>query len=425
MTTEAKVGLFTVLALVLALVIVVHLGHIELGGSSHYKLSVSFKYVDGLKPGALVRYAGVNVGNVKKVDTDGMGAKVGMEIKNDAKIPKGSTVTITSDGLMGEKFINIISSGNESDGYLADGDTMQGTEESNLETLINSASKTLVKVDDMLSSVNNIIGNKDVQDSLIQSAITVKDITANIDEATAGIARMVDNNEGNVNDIVHNISALTASMQRTSYSVENMVNDLNGDGQMTDNIRTAVANLSTTSARIDHMAANLEPVIADPQTAEDLRSIVHNASDVSKKADKMMTKINSIKAKVGVDALYSGKKSDFMVNADVRLYSNPYDFLLFGGDDIGGDNPATNLQIGSGNGFFSGRVGLVDNKAGIGIDTYSGLWRFSLDAYDADDMRLKFRGQYKIAPNTYLLGQINDLNSKADRTTYLGIRREF
>lgn len=425
MTTEAKVGLFTMLALALALVIVVRLGHISFGEAPRYKITASFKYVDGLKPGALVRYAGVDIGNVRTVTTDGSGANVVLEIKNDIKVPKKSTVTISSDGLMGEKFVNIYSDGTGGDDYLAAGDTVQGTEERNITSLMASVSDTLDKVDKMVTSVNNVIGNPQVQDSLIESAVNLKNITGNIDQATAVIARMAGNNEGNVNEIVHNMVLLTASMQRTSSSVENMVNELNGDGQVTDNVRTAASNLASTSTRIENMAANLEPVIADPQTAEDLRSVLHNANAVSKKADNMMTKISSIKTKVGVDALYSGKKSDMMLNADLKIYNNPNDFLLIGGDDIGGDDPATNLQVGSGNNFFSGRIGLFDNKAGIGIDTYSGPWRFSVDAYDMDDIRVKFRGQYRLAPDTYLLGQVNDVNSKADRTTYLGIRREF
>lgn len=426
MTTEAKVGLFTIAALVLAMAIIVHLGHINFGSAPHYKITASFKYVDGLKPGALVRYAGVNVGSVKKVVTNGTGADATLDINEDIKIPRNSTVTISSDGIMGEKFINIYSDGSEANGdYLADGDTVLGTEEHGIEQLVVSASKTLDKVDAMLTSVNNIVGNPQVQDSLIQSAVNLKQITANMDNATAGISRMVNNNEGNIDAIVHNMLLLTGSLQRTTSSVENMVNDLNGDGQMTSNIRTAVANLASTSARIENMAANIEPVISDPQTAKDLQNIIHNASSVSTKADHMMTKINSIKTKAGADVLYSGKKSDMMVNADLKIYSNPNDFLLIGGDDIGGDNPATNVEIGSGNGIFGGRIGLIDNKAGIGIDTYSGPWRFSIDAYDADDVRLKFRGMYRLAPELYFLGQVNDFNKSADRTTYLGIRKEF
>ncbi|WP_196603496.1 MlaD family protein [Pectinatus haikarae] len=425
MTTEAKVGLFTILALVLAIAIIMQLGHISFGGEPNYKITASFKYVNGLKPGALVRYAGVDVGKVRTVNTNGLGADVLMEIKDNIKIPKSSVITISSDGLMGEKFVNIYADGQEDYTYLSDGEMVKGTEEHSIESLVASASQTLEKVDKMITSMNNIIGNQQVQESLIASAVNLKNITESMDQAAAVIARMAGNNEGNINDIIQNMVLLTSSMQRTSYSVENMVNEMNGDGQMTENMRTAVANLASTSNRIEKMAANLEPVISDPQTAEELQSMIHNASDVSKRANKIMTKISSIQTKVGTDVLYSGKKSDLMVNADLRIYDNPNDFLLIGGDDIGGDNPTTNLQIGSGNNFFSGRMGLIDNKPGVGIDTYSGPWRFSVDAYDSDDIRIKLRGQYRIAPDVYLLGQVNDVNSKADRTTYLGIRREF
>ncbi len=426
MTTEAKVGAFTIMALILASVIIVQLGHISFGEPPHYSATALFKYVNGLKPGALVRYAGVNVGEVKAVKTDGTGAKVTLEIRKDVKIPKSSTVTIASDGIMGEKFVNIYSDGTDNGVYIADGDVVNGTEEYTIESLVASASQTLDKVNDLVTSMNKVLGNPEVQDSLVKTAANLKNITANMDEATAVLARVSINNEGNINDIIQNMTLLTSSMQRTAGSVETMVDQLNGDGQLTNDIRATVTNMSSTSARIEHMAANLEPVVSDPQTADDLQKIIHNAKNVSDRADNMMEKISSIKTKAGADILYSGGKSDMMLNADLKVYSNSSnDFLLFGGDDIGGDNPATNLQLGTGNDSFSGRIGLVDNKAGIGLDAYSGPWKFSLDAYDTDDIRLKLRGQYRLAPDFYLLGQINDVNKQADRAAYLGIRKEF
>ncbi|WP_196593095.1 MlaD family protein [Pectinatus sottacetonis] len=424
MTTEAKVGLFTVIAVVLALAIIVRLSHFSFGGPPHYNVTVSFKYVDGLKPGALVRYAGVDVGDVASVKTDGMGAKVVLEIKKNVNIPQSSVITISSDGLMGEKFVNIYSNGNPSKAYLENGAVMRGTEERSINALIKSAADTLDKVDKMVTAMNKVIANPKVQDSLIKSAVNIKQITDNMNQATAVMADVMQANKANINDIIRNLTVASANVQNITGDVQNMVEQLNGDGKMTDDMRTTVGNLAQTSTRIEHMAANLEPVISDPQTANELRNIIHNASDVSQRADHMMKKINSIKMKTGTEVLYSGKKSDLMVNADLKIYNNPNDFLLIGGDDIGGDNPAMNLQLGSGNKNFSGRVGIIDNKAGLGIDAYSGPWKFSVDAYDIDDVRLKLRSQYRLSSDIYLLGQISDLND-ADRAAYFGIRKEF
>lgn len=53
------------------------------------------------------------------------------------------------------------------------------------------------------------------------------------------------------------------------------------------------------------------------------------------------------------------------------LYRSKF-FLLIGADDIGGDDSGTNLQIGTGNGIFTGRGGLVDDKVGVGVDLKAG-----------------------------------------------------
>lgn len=55
-----------------------------------------------------MRLSGVPVGKVKSVRNDGGGVTVALDIDGKAKIPKGSSVTVASAGVMGEKFINIL-----------------------------------------------------------------------------------------------------------------------------------------------------------------------------------------------------------------------------------------------------------------------------------------------------------------------------
>ena len=115
-----------------------------------------------------------------------------------------------------------------------------------------------------------------------------------------------------------------------------------------------------------------------------------------------------------------------MVNADVKVYTDPNSFLLIGADDIGGDDSGTNLQIGTGNGIFTGRGGLVDDKVGVGVDLKAGeKGKISVDAYDPNDLRVKLKGQYEVAQDTYLIGQIKDINDSDERAAYVGLRHEF
>ncbi len=425
MTTEAKVGFFTVVAVCMLTVIVVHLGNFHFGGEKTYRLEVMFEQVQGLKTGAGVRYAGVDVGTVKMVVPDGNGARVMLEVQADVNIPVRSVFSVSSDGLMGEKFISIAPPENADGTFLAPGTVVMGTTARDMEYVMAKAGMTLDELQKLMQSVNALLGNTTVQQSLIQSAANLRDFTGNLNQLSAVLQRMAVNNEQDLRMMVRNLSAMSQSMAGAADGVEQMVHDFSGDGKTAADLRIAVANLTATSQRVEHMAANLEPVIADPQTAEELRSILKNTSSITRRADHMLGGIGEMKTEAGADLLYSGKDRDWKVNADVRLYQSPGQFLLLGVDDIGEANQK-NLQLGRRNGSLTSRIGMVDSAVGIGIDTEpSRDWKFSLDASDPNDVNVKLRAQYRMNEDTYLIGEADKVNKKDERTTYFGLRRTF
>lgn len=426
MSNEAKVGIFTVIGLVLLTAIVLYLSGFNPAEEDDYSFDITFNQVTGLKPGAGVSYAGIAVGRVQAIEAYKDKAKVTVEIRGGTQIAKDSLFTINSDGLMGEKFISIMPPQHPSGVYLAGGESVQGVDEKGLDYLLAQAGTTLVDVQELIKSMNTILGNKNVQNSLVQTAVNLNELTGNMNELMRVMSNLAVNNQQDIDKMIRNLSAMTASMASAADEIDSMLNDFSSDGQTAENMKTAIANLAATSQSIQKMAANMEPVIADPATAQKLQNIIDNASNISTRADTMMNKVSNIKVKTGVDALYSGGESDWAVNADVRVYSNPNSFLLIGADDIGGDDSGTNLQVGTGNGTVTGRGGLIDDKVGVGIDfKTSDKTQFSVDAYDPDDLRVKLRGQYELADDTYLIGQIKDVNDSDDRAAYLGLRQEF
>ena len=426
MSNEAKVGIFTVIGLALLIGIVLYLSGFNPAKQDDYSFDITFNQVTGLKPGAGVSYAGINVGRVQSIEAYKDRAKVTVIVKGDIKIAKDSLFTINSDGLMGEKFISIMPPQTPSGVYLVGGESVEGVDEKGLDYLLSQAGTTLDDVKELIKSMNMILGNKNVQDSLIQTAVNLNKLTGNMNELMQVMANLAVNNQDDIDKMIKNLSAMSASMSSAADEIDKMLQDFSGDGQTAENMKAAIANLSATSESVRKMAENMEPVIADPATAQNLRNIINNANDISTRADKMMNKVSNIEVKTGVDAFYSGGESDWAVNADVRIYSDPNSFLLLGVDDIGGDDSGTNLQVGTGNGIVTGRGGLIDDKVGVGVDfKTSDKTQFSVDAYDPDNLRVKLRGQYELADDTYLIGQIKDINNSDDRAAYLGLRQEF
>jgi len=84
-------------------------GHSGRPAAVGYRLYASFDHIDGLNPGADVRIAGVKVGSVldTNVDPKTFLAKVTLSVNDDIRLPKDTAAEVTSESLLGGKFLNL------------------------------------------------------------------------------------------------------------------------------------------------------------------------------------------------------------------------------------------------------------------------------------------------------------------------------
>ena len=107
-------GIFFILCVVLIVSVVFVLG-IEKGLTEpRFQMTVLFNRVGGLTIGAPVRLSGVTVGTVADIDflpraVDGRGVKVNLSLfrKYQAQLYKSSQIAIITEGVLGEKIIEI------------------------------------------------------------------------------------------------------------------------------------------------------------------------------------------------------------------------------------------------------------------------------------------------------------------------------
>lgn len=422
LSTEAKVGSVTLVALALLAYMIIHLGGFTFGDKG-YPVTAVFNQVNGLKEGNLVRYAGVEVGRVKAVTVAPDGVNVILTINPDVQIPEGAHFTIGTDGLLGEKFINIIPPPNSS-GIIPPNAVVRGEMPQDLDQLIATADKVLIDIQKLVQSLNDVLGDENVRASLKDSALNARAITDNLKNMTAAMARMAEQNEADVGTMVTNMKYMSASLRDVTARVDNMVANLDNDGETARDLRETIENIKTTSVRVEKMAASLEGVVTDPETSRNIKETLKNTREVSEKANKMMNKVQSVKTQAGFDMMYNSDKGKYRSDADVRIATDD-NFAVIGVSDIG-QGSRTNLQVGKGTDDFAVRAGIVEGQAGIGLDTkIGGQMRLSLDAYDPNDLRLKLRTQFQVAPDTYIVGQSDSINKNSKENTYVGIRRTF
>lgn len=97
-------------------------------GTGGYNLSAEFENIEGINIGSDIRLAGIKIGSVVKQELDptSFQAKIVMSLDNAIKLPDDSTAKVTSEGLLGGKFIAIEPGGSEE--LLKDGDQMSYTQ---------------------------------------------------------------------------------------------------------------------------------------------------------------------------------------------------------------------------------------------------------------------------------------------------------
>ena len=97
-------------------------------GAGGYRLTAEFENVEGINIGSDIRLAGIKVGSVVNQDlnAENFQAVLTMSIDNKVSLPDDSTAKVTSEGLLGSKFIALEPGG--SDDKLKDGDQLSYTQ---------------------------------------------------------------------------------------------------------------------------------------------------------------------------------------------------------------------------------------------------------------------------------------------------------
>ena len=127
-SVELGVGIFVLIGLICVGYLTIQLGKMKLLGDDHYFLNARFLSVSGLKAGAQVEIAGVEVGQVDSISLDAKDnvAMVRLKIKKDIVLTDDVIASVKTSGLIGDKYIKLSPGG--SDEILGPEDTITETE---------------------------------------------------------------------------------------------------------------------------------------------------------------------------------------------------------------------------------------------------------------------------------------------------------
>jgi phospholipid/cholesterol/gamma-HCH transport system substrate-binding protein len=204
---KVKIGLFTLVGLLVLGFIVFFIGNKRNLFSSTYSVYGTFKNVGGLNVGNNVRFAGINVGVVSDITivTDSS-VRVDLTLNNSVKkfIKKDSKMSIGSDGLVGDKLVTIGPGGVTSHEVAEDGSQLP--------------SVAPVDADKIIAKLTGIADNAG---TLIQNLAA---ITGKVNNGKGSLGRLLNNDK-----MANDLDATVKQAKKTMANVHKTTTTLNED----------------------------------------------------------------------------------------------------------------------------------------------------------------------------------------------------
>jgi len=268
-TPEFKVGLMTIIALVLLMVSILFVNNFRFGGGGRL-YAATFTFLGDLKSDAPVRYAGgIDVGHVKGIRFQDGRAVVDMLITHpDLKLRKDSQVAIYSTSLLGSKYVQIsadLGTGEE----LKEGEVLEGHNSNNLDL-------TFSEIGDVMESFEKMMGDPKAKESFLRSFDNMNKATAQLLELTinsrAKVERMIDDLSKSSGDV----TKIVSSAQKVSKSLEDLTTSLNKK-----DIDASVKNMTNTLKNLNQLTNDIQSgkgvagvLLKDEKAADDLRGLI-------------------------------------------------------------------------------------------------------------------------------------------------------
>ena len=190
-STQIRAGIFLFIGLFTICSLVLYFGRFSEWSENYYPITVEYANANGLLKGADVLLAGAHIGSVAippVVLPNMRGVSVGLRIDAHVKIPKESTISIGSSGLLGDRFVTVtIKEGADMNDFIAPNSVIQGERESNIADLQRQVGEIVPKIDHVVSNINAITDhlNKDIFNK--KGVNEMQESISNIHAATAQI----------------------------------------------------------------------------------------------------------------------------------------------------------------------------------------------------------------------------------------------
>lgn len=466
MKLETKVGAFFIGAILILGVLVIRTKKIELFNEAPKRVfKALFEQVAGLEKQGEVKMAGVNVGRVVEIKIEKGQALVTFSVDDKAPVYRNASANITAKGILGEKYIDLISGDSET-GQMPPNSIIPSKNGAGLEKLLETLNNVGNDVKGVTYALNQSLGG-DV------GRAKLDEIIDNLRSLTGEFRAITQENHAAINSTLSNAEIITGElrervpvMAKQFEELGRNLNDLVDKNKpqlqgLVEDIRKLAQgfqgtsdNLRSITEKINRGEGTIGKLLTDDTTIQKLNTAVDNVNDMLGGMKKMELRLDMSAALWARQAkgqaslnLELAPQKDYWYNLGVNSTPNGkiYDSTsLVTQLDPNGNNVSvlqntrtvnTDQSITLSATFakrlgdkFVAQAGLIEGTGGAGIELryFDDRFRMGALAYDFNNRtskpnpRIRFTSSYQFWKGIYAEAGVQDIINNDLRTFFFG-----
>ena len=283
---KIRVGIFVIAGTIILVGALYFIGSRQNMFSKNIQLYAVFDNVNGLQLGNNVRYSGINVGTVTKIEMIEVG-KITIEMTVEEKaaqfIKKDAQASISSDGLVGSMVVNISPGSEKQEVNVVSGDTIQTSTKVSIDDMLSTLSTT----NEDLSKISNLIlMGKGTLGTLINDTILAQNI-----QQTLLALRKTSEGTGVA------MAKINQIISKINYD-ESAAAVILSDTAAANQIRKVFLNLETSSKDVNAITQNLDDYLNEIKTGKGALNHITQDENFVRELDSTMVQIKEASEKL-------------------------------------------------------------------------------------------------------------------------------
>ncbi|MBA4393945.1 MAG: mammalian cell entry protein [Desulfobacca sp.] len=254
--------------------------------------------------------AGIEVGQVKDIKLKEGRALVTMTIRKGVPVYEDAQAIIKSQGVLGDKFIEI-SSGRASAQVLKEGGQISSSRSTvEFDDLLAKASPAMDNISKITKNLGDVLGTEEGKNNLKETFFNIKKTTEDIKSLTAGLSQ----GEGTMGKLIRD-DALYQDMRTTVTGLKDTVTQMQGgqgsigkflkDEEFYNETKKTLTSLQNVAKKIDSGEGTLGKLVNDDALYKEAKETMSNLNQTVKKINQGEGTLGKL---VNDDGLYKETK---------------------------------------------------------------------------------------------------------------------